>query len=76
LGSARQIYASNRGHDLTPRRRGEVRTPIAFSNNGHIPTSSGGRKITKNERVTAAGGWQWRITIMRGGQQISVIFSG
>jgi Do/DeqQ family serine protease len=28
------------------------------------------------ERVTAAGGRQWRITIMRGGQQISVIFSG
>jgi Do/DeqQ family serine protease len=28
------------------------------------------------ERVTAGGGRQWRITIMRGGQQISVIFSG
>jgi len=28
------------------------------------------------ERVAGAGGHQWRITIMRGGQQISVVFSG
>jgi S1-C subfamily serine protease len=28
------------------------------------------------ERVTSAGGRQWRITIQRGGQQISVMFSG
>jgi Do/DeqQ family serine protease len=27
-------------------------------------------------RVAGAGGRQWRITIMRGGQQISVVFSG
>src|SRR5262249_6944230 len=28
------------------------------------------------ERVTSAGGRKWRITILRGGQQISVMFSG
>jgi hypothetical protein len=28
------------------------------------------------ERIAAAGGHQWRITIVRGGQQISVVFSG
>jgi hypothetical protein len=28
------------------------------------------------ERVTTAGGRQWRITIQRAGQEISVVFSG
>jgi Do/DeqQ family serine protease len=28
------------------------------------------------ERVAGAGGRQWRVTIMRGGQQISVMFAG
>jgi len=28
------------------------------------------------ERVSNSGGRQWRVTIDRGGQQISVMFSG
>jgi hypothetical protein len=28
------------------------------------------------DRVTRAGGWSWRATINRGGQEISVMFSG
>jgi hypothetical protein len=28
------------------------------------------------DRVTRAGARQWRVTINRGGQQISVMFSG
>jgi Do/DeqQ family serine protease len=46
---------------------------------GDVVVSVNNEKINKPadlERVTAAGGRQWRITIMRGGQQISVIFSG
>ncbi len=46
---------------------------------GDVVVSVNNEKINKPadlERVTAAGGRQWRITIMRGGQQISVIFNG
>ena len=34
------------------------------------------RKSADLDRVTRAGGRQWRVTINRGGQQISVMFSG
>jgi hypothetical protein len=37
------------------------------------------QKIVKSadlERVTNANSRQWRVTILRGGQQISVTFSG
>jgi Do/DeqQ family serine protease len=46
---------------------------------GDVVVSVNNEKINKPadlERVTAAGGRQWRMTILRGGQQISVIFSG
>jgi Do/DeqQ family serine protease len=46
---------------------------------GDVVVSVNNEKINKPadlERITAGGGRQWRITIMRGGQQISVIFSG
>jgi len=46
---------------------------------GDIVVAVNDQKIAKPadlERVAGAGGRQWRVTIMRGGQQISVMFSG
>ena len=46
---------------------------------GDIIVSVNGQNIAKSselERVTNAGSRSWRITIQRGGQQISVMFSG
>jgi len=46
---------------------------------GDIVISVNNQKIERSadlDRVTRAGGRQWRVTINRGGQQISVMFSG
>jgi S1-C subfamily serine protease len=46
---------------------------------GDIVVSVNNQKIERSadlDRVTRAGGRQWRVTINRGGQQISVMFSG
>ncbi len=46
---------------------------------GDIVVSVNNQKIEKSadlDRITRAGGRQWRVTINRGGQQISVVFSG
>ena len=46
---------------------------------GDVVLSVNNQKIAKSadlERVTNAGGRQWRVTIVRGGQQISAMFSG
>ncbi len=46
---------------------------------GDIVVSVNNQKIERSadlERVTRAGGRTWRITVNRGGQQISVVFSG
>jgi Do/DeqQ family serine protease len=46
---------------------------------GDIVESVNNQKIERSadlDRVTRAGGRQWRITINRAGQQISVVFSG
>ncbi len=46
---------------------------------GDIVVSVNNQKIANSadlDRIARAGGRQWRITIKRGGQQISVIFSG
>jgi type II secretory pathway component PulC len=46
---------------------------------GDIVDSVNNQKIERSadlDRVTRAGGRQWRVTINRGGQQISVMFSG
>jgi Do/DeqQ family serine protease len=46
---------------------------------GDIVLSVNNQKIEKSadlDRITRAGGRQWRVTINRGGQQISVMFSG
>jgi S1-C subfamily serine protease len=57
---------------------GSTAQSIGFQK-GDIVVSVNNEKIAKPadlERITGAGGRQWRITILRGGQQISVIFSG
>jgi Do/DeqQ family serine protease len=57
---------------------GSTAQSIGFQK-GDIVVSVNNEKIVKPadlERITSAGGRQWRITILRGGQQISVIFSG
>jgi S1-C subfamily serine protease len=46
---------------------------------GDLIVSVNNQQIAKPadlQRVVASGGRQWRITIKRGGQQISVVFSG
>jgi len=72
---------------LDPQTEGVVITSVADGSTaqsigfqkGDVVVSVNNEKIAKPadlERVTGAGGRQWRITIMRSGQQISVIFSG
>jgi Do/DeqQ family serine protease len=46
---------------------------------GDIVVSVNNQKIERSadlDRITRVGGRQWRVTISRGGQQISVMFSG
>jgi Do/DeqQ family serine protease len=57
---------------------GSTAQSIGFQK-GDIVVSVNNQKIVKPadlDRIANAGGRQWRITIMRGGQQISVMFSG
>ncbi len=57
---------------------GSAAQSIGFQK-GDIVVSVNNQKIAKSadlDRIARAGGRQWRITIRRGGQQISVIFSG
>jgi S1-C subfamily serine protease len=72
---------------LDPQTEGVVITAVADGSaaksigfqTGDIVVAVNNQKIGKSadlERVAGAGGHQWRITIMRGGQQISVVFSG
>jgi Do/DeqQ family serine protease len=72
---------------LDPQAAGVVITTVADGSpaqsigfqKGDIVVSVNDQKIDSPadlERVAGAGGRQWRVTIMRGGQQISVMFSG
>jgi Do/DeqQ family serine protease len=72
---------------LDPQTEGVVITAVADGSTaqsigfqkGDIVVSVNNQKIAKSadlERIAGAGGHQWRITIMRGGQQISVMFTG
>jgi Do/DeqQ family serine protease len=57
---------------------GSAAQSIGFQK-GDIVISVNNQKIEKSadlDRITHAGSRQWRITIRRGGQQISVMFSG
>ncbi len=72
---------------LDPNAEGVVVTAVADGSEaqsigfqkGDIIVSVNNQKIVMPadlKRIADAGGRQWRITIMRGGQQISVMFSG
>jgi Do/DeqQ family serine protease len=72
---------------LDPQAEGVVITAVADGSaaqsvgfqKGDIIVTVNNTKIAKSadlERLTTAGSRQWRITIQRGGQQISVMFSG
>jgi Do/DeqQ family serine protease len=72
---------------LDPQTEGVVITDVAGGSpaqqfgfqKGDIVLSVNSERIVKSadlEHVAGAGGHQWRITIVRGGQQISVMFSG
>ncbi len=72
---------------LDPQTAGVVITSVADGSTaqsigfqkGDVVVSVNNQKIAKSadlERITNAGSRQWRITIDRGGQQISVVFSG
>jgi Do/DeqQ family serine protease len=57
---------------------GSTAQTIGFQK-GDIVVSVNNQKIERSadlDRITRAGGRQWRVTINRGGQQISVVFSG
>ena len=57
---------------------GSTAQSIGFQK-GDIVVSVNNQKIERSadlDRVTRAGGHQWRVTINRAGQQISVMFSG
>ena len=72
---------------LDPQTEGVVITGVADGSTaqsigfqkGDIVLAVNNQKIARSadlERVAAGGGHAWRVTIMRGGQQISVMFSG
>jgi Do/DeqQ family serine protease len=72
---------------LDPQAEGVVITEVADGSaaqsvgfqKGDVVVSVNGQNIAKSsdlERITNAGSRSWRITIDRGGQQISVMFSG
>jgi len=72
---------------LDPNTEGVVITDVADGSEaqsigfqkGDIIVSVNNQKIVKPadlERIAGTGGRQWRITLMRGGQQISVMFAG
>ncbi len=72
---------------LDPQTEGVVITAVADGSTaqsvgfqkGDVVVTVNNQKIEQPadlERAAGAGGRQWRITILRGGQQISVIFSG
>jgi Do/DeqQ family serine protease len=72
---------------LDPQTEGVVITAVADGSaaqsvgfqKGDLVLSVNNQKIAKSadlERIASAGSRQWRVTIQRGGQQISVMFSG
>jgi S1-C subfamily serine protease len=72
---------------LDPQSKGVVVTAVADGSTaqsigfrkGDIVLSVNSQNVVKSadlERIAKAGGRQWRITIKRGGQEISVVFSG
>jgi Do/DeqQ family serine protease len=78
LADELRLDAETEGVVITEVTDGSAAQSLGFQK-GDIVVSVNNEKINKPadlERVTNAGGRNWRITIMRGGQQISVMFSG
>jgi len=78
LADELRLDAQAEGVVITDVADGSAAQSVGFQK-GDVVVSVNNEKINKPadlERVTSAGGRQWRITIMRGGQQISVMFSG
>ena len=78
LADELRLDTQKQGVVITKVTDGSTAQSIGFQP-GDVVLSVNNQKIVKSsdlERITSAGSRQWRITIERGGQQISVIFSG
>jgi len=78
LADELRLDAQTEGVVITAVADGSAAQSVGFQK-GDVVVTVNNEKINRPvdlERVTSAGGRQWRITILRGGQQISVRFSG
>src|SRR5215813_5616424 len=78
LADELRLDAQAEGVVITAVADGSAAQSVGFQK-GDVVVTVNNEKINRSadlERVTSAGGRQWRITILRGGQQISVMFSG
>ncbi len=78
LADELHLDAQTEGVVITEVAEGSAAQSVGFQK-GDMVISVNNQKINKPadlERVASAGGRNWRITILRGGQQISVMFSG
>jgi Do/DeqQ family serine protease len=78
LADELRLDSQAEGVVITDVAEGSTAQSIGFQK-GDVVVSVNNEKINRPadlERAAAAGGRQWRITIQRGGQQISVVFSG
>jgi Do/DeqQ family serine protease len=78
LADELRLDSQSRGVVIVGVADGSAAQSVGF-HKGDIVVSINNQKIEKSadlDRITRAGSRQWRITINRGGQQISVMFSG
>ena len=78
LADELHLDAQTEGVVITEVADGSAAQSVGFQK-GDLVVSVNNEKINKPadlERAASAGGRNWRITILRGGQQISVMFSG
>ena len=78
LADELRLDSQTEGVVITDVADGSAAQSVGFQK-GDVVVSVNNQKIAQSadlERVAGAGGRQWRITILRGGQQISVVFSG
>ncbi|MGA2892044.1 MAG: Do family serine endopeptidase [Xanthobacteraceae bacterium] len=78
LADEMRLDPQTEGVVITEVAEGSTAQSIGFQK-GDIVLAVNNQKIGKPadlERIASSGGRQWRVTIMRGGQQISVMFSG
>jgi Do/DeqQ family serine protease len=78
LADELRLDSQTEGVVITDVADGSAAQSVGFQK-GDVVVSVNNQQIAQPadlERVAGAGGRQWRITILRGGQQISVVFSG